>query len=446
MKLLPPAPKLIACIHKELLLLRRDLAGLAVLFIMPVFLVIIMSLVQNNLLRIVGESRTEVLFADQDNSTASKAIAQRLPRAGNLILVRKVNGRDIPVSELKKRVSQGEYQAGLVIPSGMAQALSDKAASSLNRDPVGLQESQDPSPVHVDIYFDPAVRGTFRLVLKNGLRAALSELEAEYTMQALLNILPQRILQTTSVGPEQMPQLSGEISKLSQRVQSTSLVQLREAQASRQAFQKTPSAVQQNVPAWALFSIFFIVVPMAGNLIQEKNDGPLRRLCSMPVSQLTLILGKIIAYGFVCTIQLGLIFCVGKFLLPALGTSELIIGPHYTALALISFSAILAATGYGIFLGTLCSTFEQASIFGPISVVIAAAIGGIMVPVYAMPDFMQGLSILSPLNWGLEAYIQVIVRDGDLWQVLPQILALALFFVANGICAWLLFFKRIRAA
>ncbi|MFO7803622.1 MAG: ABC transporter permease, partial [Desulfovermiculus sp.] len=434
--------------HKELLLLRRDLAGLAVLFIMPVFLVVIMSLVQNNLLRIVGESRTEVLFADQDNSTASKTIARRLPQAGNLVLVRQVNGQDIPVSELKKRVSQGEYQAGIVIPSGMDQALSQKAVSSLNRGPAAIQESQGPSwrPEHVDVYFDPAVRGTFRLALKNGLLAALSELEAEYTMQALFNILPQRILQTTSVSPEQMTQLSGEMSKLSRRVQSTSLIQLREAQASRQAFQKTPSAVQQNVPAWALFSIFFIVVPMAGNLIQEKNDGPLRRLCSMPVSQLTLILGKIIAYGFVCTIQLGLIFCVGKFFLPALGTSELIIGPHYTALALISLSAILAATGYGIFLGTLCSTFEQASMFGPISVVIAAAIGGIMVPVYAMPDFMQGLSILSPLNWGLEAYIQVIVRDGDLSQVLPQILALALFFVANGVCAWLLFFKRIRAA
>lgn len=448
MKLSTPVLKLTACIHKELLLLRRDAAGLAVLFLMPVFLVIIISLVQNNLLRIVGESKTEVLFVDQDGSAVGRTIAQRVSQANNLALVRKIDGQRITAAELKRLVRQGDYQAGIVIPFKMTETLSRKAGSGMHLDPDDLlQHPAEPNhPQQVDIYFDPAARGSFRSALKNGLQAALAEIEAEYSIENILNTLPELIHQADILDTEQMSQLSAVISDLRHKVRDTSLLQLSEARTSRQAFQKTPSAVQQNVPAWALFSIFFIVVPMAGNLIQEKKDGPLLRLCSMPVSQLTLILAKIIAYGLVCTIQLGLIFCVGKYLLPALGTSELIIGPHYTALAFISLSSILAATGYGILLGTLCSTFEQASMIGPISVVIAAAIGGIMVPVYAMPDFMQSVSIISPLNWGLEAYIQVIVRDGDLWQVLPQIWALSVFFVANIICAWLFFFRRIRTS
>ncbi|MDX2451199.1 ABC transporter permease, partial [Desulfosarcina sp.] len=100
-------------------------------------------------------------------------------------------------------------------------------------------------------------------------------------------------------------------------------------------------------------------------------------------------------------------------------------------------SAILAATGYGVLLGTVVDTYEQASMFGPISIVIAAAIGGIMVPVYAMPAFMQSISVVSPLAWGLNGSLDVFVRGGGLADVLPETAALTAFF---GICvfiAWL---------
>ena len=36
---------------------------------------------------------------------------------------------------------------------------------------------------------------------------------------------------------------------------------------------KIPTSVQQNVPAWSLFGIFFIVLPMAGAFIQERING-----------------------------------------------------------------------------------------------------------------------------------------------------------------------------
>ena len=60
-------------------------------------------------------------------------------------------------------------------------------------------------------------------------------------------------------------------------------------------------------------------------------------------------------------------------------------GGRTLAAAVVALSAILAATGYGILLGTVVRTYEQASMFGAISIVIASAVGGIMVPVWAMP-------------------------------------------------------------
>jgi ABC-2 type transport system permease protein len=96
----------------------------------------------------------------------------------------------------------------------------------------------------------------------------------------------------------------------------------------------------------------------------------------------------------------------------------------------------MAACGYGILLGTMARTYEQASAFGAVSVVIAAAIGGIMVPVFVMPPVMQTISIFSPLSWGLNAFMDVFVRGGSLGSVLPDITLLVLFFLVTILIAW----------
>ena len=57
-----------ATILKELLELRRDRAGLMVLLVMPMALVLIVSLVQDNVMQATGEAPIRVLFVDRDKS------------------------------------------------------------------------------------------------------------------------------------------------------------------------------------------------------------------------------------------------------------------------------------------------------------------------------------------------------------------------------------------
>ncbi len=57
-----------------------------------------------------------------------------------------------------------------------------------------------------------------------------------------------------------------------------------------------PNAVQHNVPAWILFGIFFIVVPLGINLVKEKNLGTYIRLRTSPVSYVIIMGGKIVTY------------------------------------------------------------------------------------------------------------------------------------------------------
>jgi len=56
----------------------------------------------------------------------------------------------------------------------------------------------------------------------------------------------------------------------------------------------------------------------------------------------------------------------------------------------------LAATGTGMLIGTLVRTSDQAAIFGSALVVIASALGGVMVPPFMMPAPLRAVSAFSP--------------------------------------------------
>jgi ABC-2 type transport system permease protein len=262
----------------------------------------------------------------------------------------------------------------------------------------------------------------------------------------LTEFLPKQISKiiqeaTGSYGSEEFIE---DIPKMSLDWSSQRIMEIQEKLAFHKDFEKTPTSVQQNVPAWALFGIFFIVVPMAGCLIKERQDGTLMRLLSMPVSYLTLLSGKVIAYILVCLIQFVFILIIGKLVLPFLGTSMLEMGSSPIAVIMVLLSSILAATGYGIMLGSIAKTYEQASMFGAISVVIAAALGGVMVPVYAMPKVMQEISAFSPIAWGLDAFLDLFVQQGDIKTVFPETLLLLSFFVGTMLISWFYAFRQGR--
>ena len=50
-----------------------------------------------------------------------------------------------------------------------------------------------------------------------------------------------------------------------------------------------------------------------------------------------------------------------------------------------------------------------------------AAIGGVWIPVFAMPNTMQIIAKISPMNWALQAFYDILLRNSLLWDLLPKI-------------------------
>ena len=191
-----------------------------------------------------------------------------------------------------------------------------------------------------------------------------------------------------------------------------------------------PTPLQQTVPGWSLFAMFFIVVPLSGSFIRERHSGTMRRLMISPVPRVIIVAGKLAPYLVINCIQFGLMLAVGILIVPLFSDLSLQLGAHPGHLPIITLAAALAATGYGVLVATLSRTIEQAGAFGAISIIIMAVAGGVMVPTFVMPVFMQKLAYLSPLYWGLQAYLDVFLREASFGVLAPRIAILALFGLA----------------
>jgi ABC-2 type transport system permease protein len=191
-----------------------------------------------------------------------------------------------------------------------------------------------------------------------------------------------------------------------------------------------PNSAQHNVPAWTIFAIFFIAIPLAGGMIKEREEGSLARLLTMPCNYATILVSKMMVYLMICFLQFILIMLMGMYLFPLINLPALQIGENLTMLVLLAVATSLGSIGYGILVGTVARTHQQASIFASISVVILAAIGGVWVPVFVMPPFLRTISVISPLNWGLNSYYDILIRKAAFAELLPGLTGLLLFALA----------------
>lgn len=419
---------------KDLLLLWRDRAGLLILFVMPAVLVVIITLVQNNVYKLMGETSARVIIVDQDQAELGRLITERMARVE---LVSTIDGERIRRERAVDLVAGGDYQACIIIAAETTSLLVAKAENEVRSALATGAADQNPVP-ELEILFDPTVMGGFRATMQNSLAMVLMEFEIRTKLTALSRFLPDFV-------EAEMKKSAGdfadyvEVPPFEITMSTEPILTIQTSSASKDGLTMIPTPAQHNVPAWALFGMFFIVVPMAGSLISERQEETLSRLRTMPVPYVVILAGKIAAYVLVCCAQFSLIFLIGRFILPLLGVESFQLGTEWSAILLVVIAASLAATCYGIMLGTISRTYEQASMFGSISVVAAAAIGGVMVPVYAMPEIMQKISAISPLGWGLEAFLEIFVRGGDVVSIAGELSLLLLFALASVTVAWLMF-------
>jgi ABC-2 type transport system permease protein len=404
--------KLIRLIHKDLLSLIRDRAGLLMLFLMPLTLVLIMTNIQDNTFNVVRESRIPALLLNLDQDSLGCAIERELYRSQTFDLHQSLDETPLTPQTLEAAVARGEYLLGIIIPQGATHAIRKNVARYINGVFSGAPVNKEPDSVNIRVFLDPTTKSSFRRALAGAMHEYSMQLEADFLFKEITR-------EVNKISP--IPIDNIELSR--------SQVKITEQYAALDQDKLLPNSVQHNIPAWGIFSIFFIVVSLSGNLLKEREDGCMSRLMVMPCPFALYITSKVVVYTVLCLTLSCLMLLMGFWIFPLTGLPALMMGHSISGMLLMFLTASLAAIGYGVAIATFSTSYQQTTIFAPMSVVILAAIGGIWIPAFTMPPLMQHLTTLSPMNWGLEGLYDIFVRDGNFFSVLPEALSLTLFAI-----------------
>ncbi len=418
----------IATFIKEFKLLKHDRLGILVLFAMPILLILIMTLVQNEAYKSLNEAGIPVLFVDRDQDSLSYTVEKGF-ESSKLCQLTVDNGTRYPDdAAVRKAVLEDGFLVAIIIPKGSTQALRDNIGEIMD----ALFEGDEFDPdkamevVQISIIVDPIARKSFVMAITFGLREFIGNVKTG----VLFKLMGEKV-------QEQLPV------KREVRMPTIDFFEFEE----KYAIEKTiyqPNAVQHNVPAWAIFAIFFITVPLAASIILERAEGLYIRMRAFPGSYLSKLSGKLIVYVFVAMLQFVIILLIGKYLLPLMGLPVLHVGESYFALFTLALAVSIAAIGYGLLLGTVFNTPPQSSIFGGVSILIMSALGGVWVPINIMPAVMQDIAAVSPLNWGLSGFYELFLKEGTFVTILPNVIKLLVFFAVCLIASVFIYQRKRR--
>ncbi len=390
-----------AMLIKEFLLVSRDKHALAALFVMPAVFILIMSLALKD---VFNEEKAIIEYAviDKDKSLESSAVVANL-RANKMM-------HEQNISEEYVSPNEEGVQFIVVIPNAFKSQFSQ---SDANNSALQIEVASDIGQSHLMLF----------------------------KTQILSSVMQVR-LDAINLAQEMQSSMRGEKAEAKKiEFNEKSMMKIHYAALGED---EKPTSTQQSVPSWIVFGLFFVIIPMSTIFISERKQNTLMRLSTMNVSLPVLFGGKIIPYMLINQLQVWVMIGVGVFIVPLFGAAPLTIGGSISGLVAISMALSLSAIGLSILIATIVDSVEQATTIGGIINILLGAIGGVMVPKFVMPSFMQEFANVSPMSWGLEGFLDIFLRRGGLEDVLNEVVALSLFGLVALLLAAAIFNYKIR--
>ncbi len=391
--------QIIAITLKELKVLWFDREALALLFAMPLFFILVMSFALEGVFQSGSRSHPiEILVVHQKAGPLADQAISDLKRMEGLLLIETHEGIPLTPDKAEQLIGKGVHSLALFFPEGYTEQI--------------LKTSKDPQKERATVYLisDPAMNLQLLATVKGAIQGAIER-------QVLFARVTERLKEKFGTLGGPAGQLDDMLGNTNIRGREMSGVDLIHTFPKGFNAGRRPTATEQNVPAYTIFGVFFIVLTLASSFLQEKKDGTFQRILAAPLSKTALLIGKLLPYYLVNLIQIGLMFCIG------VAVFGIRLG-HLPALVVVSFALAAAANGLGLLVAALGKTEPQVNALSVLLAITLSALGGMMVPTFVMPDLMKTLSLFTPHAWALAGYHDVIIRGLGTKEVLMEVVAL----------------------
>lgn len=371
---------------KDLKLFFSDKKSVIITFILPILLISLFAFAFGGIGSANEPRKIDLLITDLDNTKESKALHQSLDSIKGLNLITST------IEKASKAVTKGKYVAVLVLQKGYAEAVKTNKA-------VPLELKYDQSR-EIEV-------GMLQAVLMEKLMQKLSKKAITKNIESYLN------KEFVGMAPSMKKRiLTGAISD---EDTGQSFVNFKMIAILKEEGDKPNYGLIQAVAGTAIMMLLFSIAEIGGGLLDEKEGGTLKRLLQSPLKPREILFGKMGAALIIALLQLLVMFLFAwiAFGLP--------IFKDIVSLLVLIFAVAFAVASFGIFLVSIAKTRKQLSGLSSMIILTMSAIGGSMIPLFAMPAIMQKIAVISVNYWGIQGFYDIFARSLSLVELLPRI-------------------------
>jgi len=385
----------IAIMNRVLKELFRDKRTLALMFVAPILVMLLMSVIFNT------------------NSTTDVNV-------GTVAVTRKVNQEMGDIKHVDVKTYDTKADAKQALQDEKIDAIIKKTGNNYDLTYANTDSSKTAA---VKMAFKNAVTATSIDQLKSALKKSTTGMAK---LQAQLMVMQkQQAASTTATTGNAAAAKQAAATK----AKST-------ATATKSTSQKAPKITNHYVygdkntgyfakmlPILMGFIVFFFVFLISGMaLLKERTTGTLDRLLATPVKRSSIVFGYMLSYGILAVIQTVLIVLITVWLL-----GMEVVG-NMVSVVVINLILALVALAFGILLSTFANSEFQMMQFIPLVVIPQIFFSGI-IPLDSMADWVKGISYIIPLKYSGDAVSDIIMRGTSIFNEGWNILVLLVFLV-----------------
>jgi ABC-2 type transport system permease protein len=405
---------IVSIARKDMLILFKDRSTLLQLFVLP--LVFIVLYVGVGTAAQSGEEedlRIPVAVVNLDpTGEISQSFIDNLNGDGGIL------AEVYDQSEAQELLEAEEINRLLTIPAGFSEdVLSGKSVAILfENDATDDQENQ-------------------------AVKLAVTGVANDTSLQANLLGSLENMRQMQAANPEATDSLSAEKAIEQARMQferaeTDPLIAVDQRNPSTYEDEEGLSFAELAVPSMTVLFVFLTAQTTAQSVYDEKKVGSFRRLLAAPISNASLMSGKMLPNFLTVLLQVAVIFAAAIFIFPALGWDKLTLGNDPLALVLLIVATALCSTALGALISAIAKTEAQIGGVSTVILWVMAFIGGTIVPFFLLNDALGSIGKLTPQYWAVTGFYDLLVRGqsfADVTDSLAALLGFGLIFLVIAI-------------
>lgn len=352
---------------KDLKLFFADKRGMLLTFAVPIALITLFAFAFGGAGQSGGPKPRKLVIADADQSKESKLLIAKLDSLEEFEVI------TTTAVAAENMVLKGDRAAVLIIPEGMQDSLLEQRA-------VLFELKYDEAEAPEVAILEGALYGRLNefFAPRRGLMGVVAEEPLIDSFQLAVNAAMERRVNQRLI-----------------RMQRTAVVREKENSA----------GLVHAVAGTAIMMLLFSVTSMGTAMLDEKQEGTLKKLLFSPIRPSSILFGKMISVNLISMMQLSVMFIYGWLVF------GLDLMSHLPSTIIMIICTAFACSAFGVFLVSFAKSRAQVSGMSTLIILTMSAIGGSMVPSFVMPAFMQKLSVFSVNYWGIQGFYDIFWRD-----------------------------------